>query len=536
MISLTKIFLHLPNSRSMKKLLFFLLFSVSGSLIFSQNGSTDARLDYIKQYSKLAVEEMERTGIPASIKLAQAILESNAGQSTLAIEANNHFGIKCGGNWDGKTYYSEDDDRDAAGNTVKSCFRKYKKPETGYEDHSEFLRDPKKYNRYGFLFKLNPQDYRSWAYGLQSAGYATNQAYAESLIRVIETYKLSEYDKGAGGEIPPPIANRRSIGRVNDVKVVLAKEAETLDDVARIYRLRAEKLMEYNDNGYARSDKLKGNTRVFIQKKQKRWRGRSKFHFVRDNQSMFEISQLYGIRQESLMSGNKMESGEEPANGAEVRIRGFFWKKGPKPALRAYDPTKTETQPIEIKPTPPVNSEMTPDDEVPFEIGDGTVGDPNKTPTKPTPGTPSTSGAKIPVETPAVDPSKTTDNRPTSDIVTPGNLPKPKPTQPANGVFHTVQKGDNLYNISKKYGTTVANLKQLNNLQTDNVNLGQQLLVQQQQAVQPTQPATGVFHTVQKGDNLLNISKKYGTTVAKLKQLNNLPADNIQLGQQLRVQ
>lgn len=480
------------NRHSVKKSIFLLLFAPVFYQISAQTtgNAADARLDYIKKYQNLAVEEMERTGIPASIKLAQAILESNAGQSTLALEANNHFGIKCGGNWDGKSFYIEDDDRDASGNPVKSCFRKYKKPETSFEDHSEFLRDPKKYNRYGFLFKLNPQDYRSWAYGLQSAGYATSQTYAESLISVIERYKLNEYDKGSSGDVPPPIANRRQIGRVNDVKVVAAKAGETLDDIGRIYRLRAEKLIDYNDGGYARGDKLQSNTRVFIQKKQKRWRGRSKFHFVRDGQTMWDIAQLYGVRLENLQKGNKMDAGEEPADGEEVRLKGFFWKKGPKPKLRQLtdpnknqpaDPNQPPVKPADPKPQPPKDTKMTTDEEELFEMGEGKIEDKKPQPTnKPSTGTPSTSGEPLPTIPPTANPKPSKPN----DIVVqpPPTKPTPtkpttQPTAPAGARFHTIVKGDTLYNISKRYGLTVDQLRKLNGMTDDYIQIGQQLRV-----------------------------------------------------------
>lgn len=459
------------------------LLSFCLSLPFVAFAQADARLEYIKKHKEFAIEEMERAGVPASIKLGQAILESNAGQSTLAIQANNHFGIKCGNDWDGKSYYKEDDDRDGNGNIVKSCFRKYKDAEDCYEDHSDFLRDPKKYNRYGFLFRLDQRDYKSWAYGLQSAGYATSDTYAESLIRVIEAYKLYEFDEMSGGEVPPPISNRRSVGRVNDVKVVLAKEGETIEDIARIYRLATEKIIEYNDRGYLRSDKLKQNTRVFIQKKQKRWHGRAKFHFVRDNQTMFDISQQYGIRLEKLLSGNKMDAGEEPANGEQVRLRGFFWKKGPKPRLRpANDPSKP-TSPNGTDPRPSTttpandNGKLTPDGEELFEIGEGEVKNDKDRTGQSTGNKPATTGTPYPSD-PSSTGTKPTDTNVKPYIPLPVTRPNP-PAKPAGqGVYHTIVKGDTLYSVSKKYGTTVARIKELNNMTDDNIKIGQSLRVQ----------------------------------------------------------
>jgi LysM repeat protein len=489
------------------KILFAILIGASCTAFAQQEAKTpDARIEYIKKYKEAAIDEMDRSGVPASITLAQGIVESNAGQSTLAIEANNHFGIKCGTDWTGKSYYTEDDDRDNNNNIIKSCFRKYKNVDRSFEDHSDFLRNPKKFNRYGFLFQLNQQDYKSWCYGLQSAGYASTETYGQTLINVIETYRLFEYDKGNGkgaGDVSPVIANRRAIERVNDVKVVKAKEGETLEDIARIYRLSADKLIQYNEMGFGRSEKLKSGTRVFLQKKAKKWHGRNKFHFVKENQTMFEIAQLYGMKQECLLKGNKMDESEQPANGQQVRLKGYFWKKGPKPKLRRLEDTPnkpnngTPTDPGaswssgEPKnngaPKPPVkdNSKMTTDEDELFEIGDGGVSsDPNKpkpstgggnTPTS-QPNKPSTTGTPIPSE-PRPSTGTNSSSWPQNDTkVTPP--PTPKPSKPfGNGTYHTIVKGDTLYNVSKKYGTTVAKIKQLNNMANDDIKIGQELRV-----------------------------------------------------------
>ncbi|MEM9261275.1 MAG: glucosaminidase domain-containing protein, partial [Bacteroidota bacterium] len=156
---------------------------------------------YIKRYKDIAIREMERSGVPASIKLAQGILESDSGKSRLASAANNHFGIKCGSQWKGEEYYKRDDDYDDNGQLIKSCFRKYRNPDASYVAHSEFLRDPAKSFRYGFLFRLDPTDYRGWAEGLRRAGYATNPRYPQLLISIIERYNLQQYD--APGAVDP---------------------------------------------------------------------------------------------------------------------------------------------------------------------------------------------------------------------------------------------------------------------------------------------------------------------------------------------
>lgn len=152
------------------------------------------KLVYVKKYSWLAIEEMRRTGIPASIKLAQAIVESHSGTSILAKEANNHFGLKCGKTWTGKTMYRMDDDRDANGVLIESCFQAYTTIRQSYEEHSNYLTSLAKLDRYGYLFAIDILDYRAWAEGIQKGGYSTNPIYAQILIQTIEELGLREFD------------------------------------------------------------------------------------------------------------------------------------------------------------------------------------------------------------------------------------------------------------------------------------------------------------------------------------------------------
>lgn len=153
--------------------------------------TADPNLGYIEQNISIAQSESLRTGIPVSIKLGQAILESNGGRSVLATRANNHFGIKCKSYWTGGRYFYTDDDRDANGNLVPSCFRMYSDAKSSFIDHSNFLTSSE---RYSILFTYDKKDYRQWANGLSESGYATNVAYAKSLIRIIEKYNLNQYD------------------------------------------------------------------------------------------------------------------------------------------------------------------------------------------------------------------------------------------------------------------------------------------------------------------------------------------------------
>ncbi len=170
-----------------------------------------ARLNYVDRFKAIAIREMERTGVPASIKLAQGLLESDAGRSTLANQANNHFGVKCHSEWQGERYYKEDDDYDpVTKELIKSCFRVYKNADESFVEHSEFLRDPRKVNRYGWLFQLPKTDYVGWANGLEKSGYATASDYSEKLIKLIEDYQLSQFDGYTSAEIPMTGTNKPS--------------------------------------------------------------------------------------------------------------------------------------------------------------------------------------------------------------------------------------------------------------------------------------------------------------------------------------
>lgn len=451
--------------------------------------SSDRNYDYVTKFNRAAVLEMDRKGVPASITLAQGILESAAGTSELAQMANNHFGIKCSGNWNGKTYYKKDDDRDANGNLKESCFRKYNNVEESFIDHGEFLRDPRKANRYGYLFNLDRTDYKSWARGLQAAGYATSGDYANRLIDLIERYQLYHYDfpgtnspqtfpgtPGAGenGGVRPEGPNAPNsqatssgrIGRVNDIKVIASREGETLEDVARAYRLNTQKVIDYNDCGYPPGVRLKPNTRIFIQCKKSQWSGRATTHTVREDQTMFDIAQIYGIKLENLLARNGLVRGQEPAVNERVRIRR----------------SRSALKPIKLReninnaapPAFPGNNAnvdiMVNDDALDFEISPSGTNSPSNPgtdeglPTYPTSKPPATSGVPYPGST-----------QPANSDPTPS---KPSPEAPAPKGYHRVVKGDTLYRLSRVYNTSVARLKQINQLTSDTIQLGQVLRIQ----------------------------------------------------------
>ena len=441
-------------------------------------------MDYIQQYKNAAIGEMQRSGIPASITLAQGILESASGQSELATSANNHFGIKCGNDWTGKTHQKKDDDRNASGELIESCFRKYSRAEESFFDHSEFLRDPRKSNRYGFLFNLDKRDYKSWARGLQSSGYATSPTYANQLIDLIERLNLYEYDQPGvvdvkpGEVIPANQPPQSRIGRVNDVKVVNSRPSETIADIARIYRLSPEKVADYNDRAYTPAEYIPAGTRIFIQEKKKSWHGQASHHFVREGQSMLEISQLYGIQLDKLLECNNMEYGQEPAANEKIRLRG---KRNSNETirLRKEEGAPNDPTPADAATAP---SSMTPDENILFEMtSDGVK---PTTPAPPStgnmPGKPATTGVPYPTDPVPAQPQPVNTAPPANPGYQPPSYPtttNPPPAAPS-GPYHLVVKGDTLYSLSRKYGTTVARLKQLNNMRDDNIQIGQTLRIQ----------------------------------------------------------
>lgn len=199
-------------------------------------------VEYINKYSDLAVEQMKLHKIPASITLAQGLLESGAGYSQLARKSNNHFGIKCGGSWRGRTVRHDDDARN-------ECFRAYKHPRDSYEDHSDFLR---RGARYAFLFKLDITDYKGWARGLKKAGYATDPSYANRLITIIEDYDLYKYDrKGVYSERKlkknPWLMSPHQVYIANDIAYVVARNGDTFKDLGKEFDISWKKLVKYND-------------------------------------------------------------------------------------------------------------------------------------------------------------------------------------------------------------------------------------------------------------------------------------------------
>ena len=266
--------------------------------------------EYIKQYRDIAVEEMKKYHIPASITLAQGLLESGAGQSTLARKSNNHFGIKCGSDWNGKSVRHDDDERN-------ECFRAYKHPKQSYEDHSKFLVSRP---RYASLFKLDITDYKGWARGLKKAGYATNPRYAEQLIGIIELYDLDKYDKKGGLKWMKENPNPHQPYIANGLVYIVVRQGDTWKSISKEFDISRKKLRKYNDlyKGY----ELKVGDILYLEKKNRRADKEHIVHVLRAGESMYSISQKYGVRLKRLYKLNKMSEDEPtPEVGTILRLR-----------------------------------------------------------------------------------------------------------------------------------------------------------------------------------------------------------------------
>ena len=403
------------------KLLFSFLISMAALQLAAQR--SDEVILYINTYKQVAIDEEQRTGVPAAIKLAQGIHETQAGTSELVRKSNNHFGIKCKSSWTGERVYHDDDARG-------ECFRSYTQPEQSYRDHSDFLKNSP---RYAFLFQLDPTDYKSWANGLRQAGYATNYRYAQIIIKLIEDYNLQQYTLIAMGKMAPSSEalvlneagkNTSSITiqavkpsepahaqeepqpvikishpdypsgafSINNTKVVFVKEGTALLTLAEEYHISFARILDFNDLNDG--DMLKQDQLVFIQRKRKS--GSTPYHIVQPGESLYDICQSEGIRMESLLENNQLADNMQVAAGEKL----YLQDKAPaRPALAA-----------EKKPVPKQNI-------------------------------PSMSSVGV------------------------------------DSTTHTVQVKETLYSISKKYGVSLEQLKNWNKLDTLDVKAGQQLRI-----------------------------------------------------------
>jgi len=310
----------------LKMIFVFLVFlTVVG---YGQKTEYDAAvIKYVMTYSPVALQEMKIYRIPASITLAQGIFESNAGRSKLAVEANNHFGIKCNKEWKGDTFIQDDETKD-------ECFRKYNNPGESFRDHSWFLSQR---DRYKSLFLLDIKDYKGWAWGLKVAGYATNPRYAELLIKTIETYELFRFDDSGCQEIivdssllsadsvlPGKKDNRfaessegpgqHMICTINGLKLTIALKGDTWDEISRLFKVPVKKLYKYNDLN--KGAKIVSGQLIYLEKKRKK--GAAPRHIIKPGETMYTISQLNGIQLNRLYKLNNLKPGAPVRSGQKL--------------------------------------------------------------------------------------------------------------------------------------------------------------------------------------------------------------------------
>lgn len=294
-----------------------LILSVSLNAQMKWNSKYQA---YIDKYKDLAISEMLKYNIPASITLAQGLLESGAGTSELTRKGNNHFGIKCH-DWIGATTYHDDDEE-------QECFRAYRDAYESYEDHSKFLARQPRYKR---LFSLKRTDYKGWAHGLKSCGYATNPNYAKKLIGIIELYKLHQFDNAK--KFDKFMVERSEVKNISpDIKLhpihiynknyyLNARQGDTFKSIAKEVGISYRKLAKYNERD--KNDKLIAGEIIYLKKKQKKadkvYKNRP--HRVKTGESMYSIAQYYGIRLSSLYKMNKLSPEYNIKVGDYLRVR-----------------------------------------------------------------------------------------------------------------------------------------------------------------------------------------------------------------------
>lgn len=306
------------NRDVLRLLLIFAILSCTKTLksYAEQRNIISPRKVYIEKYKKLAIKEMTRSGVPASITMAQACLESGNGLSRLAQKANNHFGIKCH-KWKGPKIYHDDEKKN-------ECFRKYKDPYESFKDHSDFLMMNA---RYAFLFEYKTTDYKAWARGLKRAGYATDPHYPKRLIKIIEEEKLYKLDSKKTYKKNNKLNDidnfsftaGRKIYTNNKTQYVIAENDDTYRKIARHLGLSMWEIYSYND--IPKTAPISPGQKVYIERKRNRAKKGNDYHVVKAGETMYTISQKYGIKLKKLYKKNRMEAGEKISKGETLNLR-----------------------------------------------------------------------------------------------------------------------------------------------------------------------------------------------------------------------
>jgi LysM repeat protein len=436
--------------------LFFLpLVTAAGLLSRPACCQTDATEQYIAKYTPIAEQEMERTGVPAAISLAQGILESQSGTGWLVEHSHNHFGIKCKSGWTGPVVYHDDDKR-------HECFRVYMTDDSSWRDHSDFLKNTP---RYSFLFYLDPLDYKAWAYGLKQAGYATRKDYPEQLIGLIERYNLEQYSrialaemkKDGGGDFAAMLqkktdmdAKRQGSGaadgsarsfapaspgsypahvfRINGLDVLYLPQGTDLISVAAARGVRLSRLVSYNELG---SDVLQENMLVYLEKKKKS--GADPTHVLASGETLHEVAQQEGIRLKWLLKRNGLSRGEAPPQGTVLYLQGY------KPSYAAKERRGFFSRLAGLFSAKEAETATTAGDARQGAAEGGTA---------------------------ALSPAF-------------GQAEKSRPETATGEAIstYTVRRGDTLYGIARRYGVTVGQIQAWNKLQGTTIGVGQELIV-----------------------------------------------------------
>jgi LysM repeat protein len=521
---------------------------------------------YIAKYKDVAIAEMQRSGVPASIKLAQGILETQSGGSWLVQNSNNHFGIKCKNNWTGESVRYDDDAR-------QECFRKYPSAADSYKDHSDFLRNNP---RYAFLFQLQEEDYKSWAYGLKQAGYATSNTYPQQLIKLIEDYNLQQYtlegegvtkagtgNAKTGDEVvaskpsktPAPAPGKstgitkanapKGVFQINDRKVILVPKGTSLIQVADQRDIKLRNLVHYND--LENDNPLPKETFIFLQKKAKS--GKNDYHTVAAGETMFDIAQAEGIQLRWLRRRNKMKEGQEPEVGERLALAGYANKT---PRLAKYppaeDPTEGDLNPGQI--VEDVRTEIerqeelaqqnaaqqqpaapAPQGNLPTGMVDDLkkIGDVKTTGGGAVQGTPAQSkpAATQPANAskpPATQPSNTQPASPVQSApatTQPVVSPRQATTQPATPAPSTPASEEPAEPVTTSPAQPVSTPSQPATAPADKGG--------------PIRDGNSLYHEVQTKETLYGIAKRYNVTVEQLQQWNHLESFDIKIGQRLLV-
>lgn len=327
--------------RQMNRLVLIIVSVLWGCLMCAQSPSEIHA--YIDQYKSLALEQEKLYGIPAPITLAQGILESSAGTSGLATNANNHFGIKALGEWAGGIYLAWDDE------PTKSKFRKYQSAEDSYKDHSKILKNN---SRYQSLFNISVYDYRNWAIGLQRAGYATSKEYAKALIGYIDTYelysinggvklkpnkknalsktiKIEELSSAEDYVIPPTekseeekdiaLTLQKFVVEINEVRCTILYPGESLSSISMKYDIPKKKILDYNETA-SETDIHEGDV-VYLERKKRKYHGAQDFYSVNAGDSLYSIAQQFGIKTSSLAKMNNKDLLSPLKEGEKLRLK-----------------------------------------------------------------------------------------------------------------------------------------------------------------------------------------------------------------------